>query len=128
MKYIEAKLNRTSNNIEQLHENQEELASAYNAKERSETISRVPSAITMANGTTISAETVGKMVADGMALAIKDLRSEFTTTATTTKIKATPDDKRTPHDKVWKQWKYWCLSCSTNVSNRRNILYVLLFV
>ena len=92
-------MNRTkSNNIEQLHANQEELASAYNATERSEMISCVPSAITTANGTTISAETVDKMVADGMALEIKNLRSEFTTT--TTKSKATPDDKKGHHGKV----------------------------
>ena len=38
---IEAKLDRTSNNIEQLHENQEELVSAYHVGLRTDTISIV---------------------------------------------------------------------------------------
>ena len=77
MKHMEAKLDRASDYIEQLYENQEELASAYYIGERMDTISHVPSAITTGDRTLISAETVGKMVADGMALAIKELRGEL---------------------------------------------------
>ena len=103
---MEEKFDRTSNNVEQLHENQEELASAYHVGERSDTISRVLSAITTVDITPISAETVGKMVANGMALAIKELRGELV--PGTNKSKANPDDKKGPRDKVWKQWKHWC--------------------
>ena len=38
MKHMEAKLDQASDNAEQLHENQEELASAYNIGERTDTI------------------------------------------------------------------------------------------
>ena len=74
---MEAKLDRASDNVEQLHENQEELAYAYHLGERTETISRVPSAITTGDRTPVSAETLWKMVADGMALAIKELQGEL---------------------------------------------------
>ena len=40
MKRMKAKLDRTSDNAEQLNESQEELASAYNISERTNTISR----------------------------------------------------------------------------------------
>ena len=73
---MEAKLDRARNNVEQLHKNQEELASSYHLGERTDTISRVPSAITTDDRTAVSAEMVGKMVADGLALAIKELRAE----------------------------------------------------
>ena len=52
------------------------------------------------------------MVADGMTLAIKELKSEFATT--TTKTKMTPDDKKTPYDKAW---KFWCFTYDANVSH-----------
>ena len=71
---MEATLERARDIVEQLHENQEELASAYHLGERTGTSSRVLSAFTTGDRTPISAETVGKMVADGMALAIKEPR------------------------------------------------------
>ena len=58
MKHMEAKLDRTSNDVEQLRENQEELTSAYHVGERADTISRVPSAITTVDKSPITAETV----------------------------------------------------------------------
>ena len=66
MEHMEAKLECARANVEQLHESQEELASAFHVGERTDTISRVPSAITTDDRTPISAETVGKMVADAM--------------------------------------------------------------
>ena len=42
MKHMEAKLYRTSNNVEQLHENQDKQTSAYHVGERMDMISRVP--------------------------------------------------------------------------------------
>ena len=101
---MEEKFDRTSNNVEQLHENQEELASAYHVGEWTDTISREPSAITTVDRTPISAEMVGKMVADGTALAIKELRGE--SVSRTNRRKATPGVKKGPRDKVWKQWKH----------------------
>ena len=41
-------MDRAINNVEQFHENQEEIASAYHIGEWTDTISRVPSAITTA--------------------------------------------------------------------------------
>ena len=110
---MEAKLDRASDYIEQLYENQEELASAYYIGERMDTISHVPSAITTGDRTLISAETVGKMVAEGMALAIKELRGELVPGSN--KSKVTPGDKKCPRDKVCKQWKHWCYTCGTNL-------------
>ena len=81
---MEAKLDRTSNNVEQLQENQEELESAYHVGFRADTISHVPSAIT-------TGDRVEKMMADGLALAIKELRRELVPTSNRTK--KTPDDK-----------------------------------
>ena len=94
MKHMEAKLDRSRDNVEQLHENQEELAFAYHLGERTDTISRVPSAITTGDRTAISAEMVGKMVADGMALAIKELRREAV--PRTNRRKTTPGDNDGP--------------------------------
>ena len=74
---MEAELDRAHDHIEHLHENQEELASTYCLGERTDTISRVPSAITTGDRTPVSAETLWKMVADGMALAIKELQGEL---------------------------------------------------
>ena len=108
-------MDHTRNNIEQLHENQEELASAYHVGERMDMISRVPSAITTVGKSPITAETVSKMVSDGMALMIKELRRELATG--TNRSKATPEDKKGPHDKIWTKWKYWCYTCGTNVSH-----------
>ena len=96
---MEEKFDRTSNNVEQLHENQEELASAYHVGEWTDTISREPSAITTVDRTPISAETVGMMVAESMALAIKELRGGLV--SRTNKSEATPGDKNGPRDKVW---------------------------
>jgi len=92
MKNVDAKLDLTSNSIEKLHENQEELASAYHVDERTETISHVPSVITTVNKTPINAKMVSKMVSDGMALLIKELRSEIA--PGTTRSKAAPDQER----------------------------------
>ena len=108
-------MDHTRNNIEQLHENQEELASACHVGERMDMISRVPSAITTVGKSPITAETVSKMVSDGMALMIKELRRELATG--TNRSKATPEDKKGPHDKIWTKWKYWCYTCGTNVSH-----------
>ena len=72
MKHMEAKLERARDNVEELHENKEELVSPYHLGERTDTISRVPSAITTGDRTGISAEMVDKIVADGMALAIRN--------------------------------------------------------
>ena len=110
-KEMEAKLYRTSNNVEQLHENQGELESAYHVGFSADTISRVPSAITRGDRAPHSTETVEKMMVGGLALAIKELRRELGPTSNRTK--QTPDDTT----KVWKKWKYWCYSCGTNVSH-----------
>ena len=92
---LESKLARTRTNIDQLHENQEEdLAAVYNVSDQSEAGSCVSLAISTTGGSTISAETVTKLVVEGMALAIKEFKSELTTST-----------NRNPHDKVWKQWK-----------------------
>jgi len=112
---MKANLSRASGNVEQLHENQEELASVYHIGERKDTISCVPSANTIVDRTPISAKTVGKMVADGMALAIKELRRELIPGSN--KGKRSPGDKKSPRDKVWKQRKHWCYTCGTNVSH-----------
>jgi len=98
MKYMEVKLDRTSNHIEQLHENQEELASAYHVGEWMDTISRVQLAIAIVDRALINAETVRKMVSDGMALMTKELRSELA--IGTTRSKAAPRDKKGYHDGV----------------------------
>ena len=109
-------MDRASDNVEQLHENQEELASAYHLGERTDTNSRLPSMITTGDSSPISAETVGKMVADGMALAIEELRGELV--PRTNRRKATPGDNTgCPREKVWKQWKHWCYTCGTNMSH-----------
>ena len=100
---LREELTRTNNNMEQLHENQDELESAYNVGLRAETGSRVPSAITTGGGTQITNASIAAMIAVAMA-------AQGTT----------PPGRPSHHPAdrtVWKQWKYWCYSCGTNCSH-----------
>jgi len=55
------------------------------------------------------------MVADRIALAIKELRGELATRPN--RGRRSSDDKKSPQEKVWKQWKHWCYRCGTNVTH-----------
>ena len=107
MNDLETRQEQTSTNVDQLHDNQENVVANMHGGEASVAGTQIPGAISTSGDSTLGAsDRIARAVREQVVFALKEFKKEHIISSTQNSAVA-----------GWKQWKFGCYSCGVNLSH-----------